>query len=63
VAPGIKPPPVLQLSGEGTWTAFAGEYKLTVPEAGKPVDVLAKVDQDELILTKGDQTLVFAKVE
>jgi hypothetical protein len=60
---GVKPPPVLQLSGEGTWTAFAGEYKLTVPEGGKPVDVLAKVDQDELIITKGDQTLVFAKVE
>lgn len=61
-APAPPPEPVGQLSGAGTWKAGASQYELSIPaQGGKPQVFTGVVEDDELILTSPDITLIFVK--
>ena len=56
-------PPIISASGEGTWKpGDLGGYEVSIPGSnGKPVSFLGKIEDDELILTKDNQTLIFTR--
>lgn len=61
-APETAVAPVPKLSGQGTWSEEAGQYVVTLSDpTGKEVKGTAKVNADELLLTIGGTSLVFAK--
>jgi hypothetical protein len=62
-----KPPqsvaaPIPTLTGQGTWGEEAGQYVVTLSDqAGKEIKGIAKINADELLLSIGGTSLVFAK--
>jgi hypothetical protein len=59
------PPPVLSISGEGEWKpSGVGDYEVTIPDAGgKPQKLEARIDDDELTLSRGPLKLIFYRAQ
>ena len=56
-------PPLISASGDGSWKpGDLGGYEVTIPTGdGKTLSFLGKIEDDELILTKDNQTLIFTR--